>query len=191
MIEPNNTNLFRVKACAGHHDNAASACSAEGARSGEWRADIAPADAPCSQSERPQRLRRILAVDDEPDILYVVAISLEGENFEVQTARDGRRALECVTQLRPDLIIMDVVMPGMGGFAALRTLKEDPATENIPVIMLTARDSEADVLGGWLRGADLYMTKPFEIRQLVANVHTIFRDLDRSDEDYLLPPLAD
>lgn len=129
--------------------------------------------------------RKILAVDDEPDILSVVLIGLESENFEVITARDGRQALECVAQFHPDLIIMDVVMPKMSGLAALRSLKENPTTENIPIIMLTARDSEADILSGWLRGADLYMTKPFDIWQLIANVHTVFRDQDRADENYL------
>lgn len=131
------------------------------------------------------RRKQILAVDDEADILSVVALGLEHEGFEVMTARHGRQALECVAQIRPDLIIMDVVMPEMSGLAALRRLKENPATENIPVIMLTARASEADVLSGWLRGADLYMTKPFDIWDLIANVHTIFRDLNQGDEDYL------
>lgn len=131
------------------------------------------------------RRRKILAVDDEPDILGVVHIGLAAENFEVVTARNGRQALDYVAQAPPDLIIMDVLMPEMGGLAALRALKENPATENIPVIMLTARDSEADVLRGWLRGADLYMTKPFDVWQLIANVHTIFGDLNLTDEEYL------
>jgi two-component system alkaline phosphatase synthesis response regulator PhoP/two-component system response regulator VicR len=123
-------------------------------------------------------------VDDDQSITLVVQMSLQSEGYEVVTARNGREALEMVREHQPDMVVMDVMMPIMDGLSALRILKEDESTADIPVIMLTARTSEADVLSGWLRGADMYMTKPFDPWQLIANVNNIFFEDSKSDEEY-------
>jgi two-component system alkaline phosphatase synthesis response regulator PhoP/two-component system response regulator VicR len=118
--------------------------------------------------------RKILAVDDEKHIVRLVQINLQKEGYEVVTATNGREALEAVAQHRPDLIVMDVMMPEMDGFEALQKLKENPATQNIPVVMLTAKAQDADVFKGWQSGADLYLTKPFNPQELITFVKRIF-----------------
>jgi two-component system alkaline phosphatase synthesis response regulator PhoP/two-component system response regulator VicR len=128
--------------------------------------------------------KKILAVDDDQSITLVVQMSLQAEGYEVITARNGREALEMVREHQPDMVVMDVMMPIMDGLSALRILKEDEATAELPIIMLTARATEADVLSGWLRGADMYMTKPFDPWQLIANVNNIFFEDSKSDEEY-------
>jgi DNA-binding response OmpR family regulator len=126
----------------------------------------------------------ILAVDDQPEILEIIDFSLRSEGYRVALARNGREALAHVETTRPSLVIMDVTMPEMDGFEALRRLKEDPATEHLPVVMLTARSEEADILAGWLRGADLYLTKPFDPLELLAHVNHVLRDMQISDAEY-------
>ncbi len=146
---------------------------------------------PSDQAEphAPGQAPLILAVDDEPEILNMIHFTLRSEGYQVAQARNGREALEQARARRPALVIMDVTMPEMDGFEALRRLKEDPATETLPVIMLTARVEEADILAGWLRGADLYLTKPFDPFELLAHVSRVLRDTQVSDDEYfdLLP----
>lgn len=127
--------------------------------------------------------RKILAVDDEKHIVRLVQINLQKEGFEVVTATNGREALEAVTQHSPDLIVMDVMMPEMDGFEALQKLKENPDTQNIPVIMLTAKAQDADVFKGWQSGADLYLTKPFNPQELITFVKRIFESQQESGDD--------
>lgn len=126
----------------------------------------------------------ILAVDDEAEILDLIRFTLRSEGYRVATAVNGREALEQVATSRPALVIMDVTMPEMDGFEALRRLKEREATENLPVVMLTARSEEADILAGWLRGADLYLTKPFDPFELLAHINRVLREVRISDADY-------
>ena len=118
--------------------------------------------------------KKILAVDDERHILRLVQINLEKAGYEVLTGSNGREAVEMVRAHNPDLVVMDVMMPEMDGFEALQTLKHDPATANIPVIMLTAKAQDADVFHGWQSGADLYLTKPFNPMELLTFVKRIF-----------------
>lgn len=119
--------------------------------------------------------KKILAVDDEKHIVRLVQINLEKEGYEVITANTGREALEKVAAEKPDLVIMDVMMPEMDGLEALAALKNDEATANIPIIMLTAKAQDADVFRGWQTGADLYLTKPFNPMELVTFVKRIFQ----------------
>lgn len=126
--------------------------------------------------------KKILAVDDERHILRLVQINLEKAGYEVVTGSNGREALEMVAQHSPDLIVMDVMMPEMDGFEALQTLKNDPATASIPVIMLTAKAQDADVFHGWQSGADLYLTKPFNPMELLTFVKRIFEAQSESAE---------
>ena len=118
--------------------------------------------------------RKILAVDDEKHILRLVQINLEKAGYAVVTGSNGQEAVEVARREKPDLIVMDVMMPVMDGFEALKTLKADPKTENIPVIMLTAKAQDADVFHGWQSGADLYLTKPFNPLELLTFVKRIF-----------------
>ena len=118
--------------------------------------------------------KKILAVDDERHIVRLVQINLQKEGYEVVTAENGRDALEKVKTEKPDLIVMDVMMPEMDGFEALEKLKADEETANIPVIMLTAKAQDADVFSGWQKGADLYLTKPFNPAELLTFVKRIF-----------------
>ena len=114
--------------------------------------------------------KRILAVDDEQPIVRLVQVNLERAGYEVITAFNGREALEAVHAHHPDLIVMDVMMPEVDGLEALRILKSDQATSSIPVIMLTAKVQDADVMQGWQEGADMYLTKPFDQRELLVFV---------------------
>lgn len=143
---------------------------------------------------------KILAVDDEKHIVRLVQINLQKEGYEVATASTGKEALEKVSEFSPDLIVMDVMMPEMDGFEALKKLKENPATREIPVIMLTAKAQDADVFRGWQSGADLYLTKPFNPAELLTFVRRLLQssqpaadktyDIDDvlEDESLLIPP---
>jgi len=118
--------------------------------------------------------KKILAVDDERHIVRLVQINLMKEGYEVVTAGTGREALDKVRSEKPDLVVMDVMMPEMDGFEALEKMKADPTMQNIPVIMLTAKAQDADVFAGWQKGADLYLTKPFNPAELLSFVRRIF-----------------
>jgi two-component system, OmpR family, alkaline phosphatase synthesis response regulator PhoP len=108
----------------------------------------------------------ILVVDDDPNVIRVVEINLTQEGHQVRTAGDGEAALAAVAQERPDLLILDVMMPKLDGFETLKRLKADPAAAEIPVIMLTARAQDEDVFEGYGTGAQWYLTKPFEPGEL-------------------------
>ncbi len=131
--------------------------------------------------------KKILAVDDEKHILRLVQINLEKAGYEVVTGSNGREAIEKVRSEKPELIVMDVMMPEMDGFEALKQLKADPETADIPVIMLTAKAQDADVFHGWQSGADLYLTKPFNPMELLTFVKRIFDakgEADNADKTY-------
>jgi two-component system, OmpR family, response regulator MtrA len=110
--------------------------------------------------------RRVLFADDDPGMRAIVALNLQAEGFEVTTVEDGEEALLEAERLRPDLIVLDVMMPGRDGFEVLRELKENEGTAAIPVVMLTAKATDSDVWEGWKSGADYYMTKPFNPEDL-------------------------
>ena len=125
--------------------------------------------------------KKILAVDDEKHILRLVQINLEKAGYEVVTGTNGREAVEKVRSEKPELVVMDVMMPEMDGFEALKVLKGDPETAAIPVIMLTAKAQDADVFHGWQSGADLYLTKPFNPMELLTFVKRIFDAKDEAE----------
>ena len=118
--------------------------------------------------------RKILTCDDEKHIVRLIQVNLERQGYEVITAYNGAECLAKVAEDRPDLIVLDVMMPEMTGFEVLEALKKNPDTENIPVIMLTARAQDADVLRGWQSGVECYLTKPFNPMELIAFVKRIF-----------------
>lgn len=115
---------------------------------------------------------RILVVDDEPSIVKVLAYNLERAGYEVLVARDGVEALTLARPGRPDLVILDLMLPGLDGLEVCRSLRRE---RDVPVIMLTARDSEIDRVVGLELGADDYVVKPFSVRELMARVKNVLR----------------
>lgn len=120
--------------------------------------------------------RCILLVDDDDNILRSLTLYLESEDFHVLNASGGREALAQVAEDPPDLIVLDVMMPEVDGFTVLETLKASPQTCDIPVIMLTAKGQDQDVLRGFTLGAHAYMSKPVNYTELVDNIQLIFED---------------
>ena len=116
---------------------------------------------------------RVLVVDDEAYILNILDFSLDSEGFEVVTAANGEEALRAASERRPDLIILDVMMPKIDGFEVCRALKAKKDTKSIPVILLTAKERESDRQKGQEVGADLYMTKPFSPGRLIDAVRSL------------------
>ncbi len=110
---------------------------------------------------------RILVIEDEPDLVELVRINLELSGHEVLSAADGAEGLTAARHERPDLILLDVMMPVLDGWQVLLALKEDAELEDIPVVMLTALSEERDLIRGHLQGAIRYVTKPFEMRELL------------------------
>lgn len=117
----------------------------------------------------------ILVIEDEPDILEVIEYNLAREGYKVKTARDGDDGLKRARRDSPDLVLLDVMLPGVDGVEVCRQLKRDPITRAIPVMMVTAKGEESDVVLGLGVGADDYITKPFSPRQLVARVQAVLR----------------
>jgi two-component system alkaline phosphatase synthesis response regulator PhoP/two-component system response regulator VicR len=105
-------------------------------------------------------------------------VNLERQGYEVVTAFDGKEALQKVEDERPDLVVLDVMMPYMDGFEVLQNLRRNPSTRDIPVIMLTAKAQDADVFKGWQSGVDCYLTKPFNPMELISFVKRIFKSLE-------------
>lgn len=116
---------------------------------------------------------RILAVDDEPNIVRLIQVNLERDGYTVETANNGAQALAKIRNNRPDLLVSDVMMPEMDGFELLANVRRDPMLADLPVIMLTAKAQDKDVMEGYTRGADMYLTKPFnpmELKQFVKRI---------------------
>lgn len=134
--------------------------------------------------------RTVLVVDDEEYIRDLVRTALSFSGYEVSVAADGVAALNGVQQLRPDLVVLDVAMPGFDGFEVVRRMRD--SGDNTPVIFLTARDSVEDRLSGFTKGGDDYVTKPFSLEELVARVEAVLRRAGRSaPEEAALLTFAD
>jgi DNA-binding response OmpR family regulator len=126
--------------------------------------------------------RHILAVDDDDSICRVLELSLTRAGYRVTTARDGEEALEKVQADRPDLILLDIIMPRMDGFAVLRRLKDDPGTAAIPVLMLTAKGDDTSIIQGWESGVCCYVPKPFDLAELVILVRRFLEETAPAEE---------
>lgn len=118
---------------------------------------------------------RVLVVEDEPDIAALIAYQLTREGFRVETAGTGPEALQAISRDIPDLVVLDRMLPGLSGDEVLLRLKEEAATSNIPVLVLTAKREQEDRIRGLELGADDYLTKPFSPRELVLRVQAILR----------------
>ena len=116
---------------------------------------------------------RILIVDDEPSIVLSLEFLLQNEGYETASAHNGSEALQCAAAFRPQLIVLDVMLPVIDGFEVCRQLRADPAHAGLKILLLTARGRAAEVERGIHLGADLYMTKPFATRDLVATVREL------------------
>ncbi len=123
--------------------------------------------------------RKILVVDDDPDIFEIVQTNLEGAGYEVVGASDGSEGLRKVLAENPDLVILDVLMPEMDGWEVLRQIEADPRTAGLPIIMLTCKSEDADILRGLEEGAVEYVTKPFYPENLVASVKILLNVFDQ------------
>ena len=124
--------------------------------------------------------KRLLIVDDDPNLLRAVAACLRGEGYEVDTARSGDEALIHIAQRLPDLIVSDIRMPRMDGYALARQLRSNPRTDLIPIIFLTAKDESSERIAGIRAGVDAYLTKPFEPDELIAVIGNILTRVERT-----------
>jgi DNA-binding NarL/FixJ family response regulator len=124
--------------------------------------------------------KRLLIVDDDPSLLRAVAACLRGEGYEVDTARSGDEALIHIAQRLPDLIVSDIRMPRMDGYALARQLRNNARTDLIPVIFLTAKDESSERIAGIRAGVDAYLTKPFEPDELIAVIGNILTRVERT-----------
>lgn len=112
----------------------------------------------------------VLIVDDSPTELRAYRQMLEKNGHQVETAKDGEESLQLARKIKPDLILMDVVMPGMNGFQATRSLAKDPATAEIPIVIITTKDQETDKVWGMRQGARDYLVKPVKEAELIERV---------------------
>ena len=126
--------------------------------------------------------KKILLVDDEEDILNLVKYNLEREGYRVETVMTGEQAVRNARESMPDLILLDLMLPGMDGLDVCRILKNDKGTGLIPIVMLTAKGEDSDIVTGLELGADDYITKPFSPRILVARVKAVLRRDSRTEE---------
>jgi len=124
--------------------------------------------------------RRVLVVDDEENVVHLVASALRFDGFEAVTASDGHSALAAVAEHEPDLVVLDVMMPGLDGYAVLAHLRSGGSA--VPVIFLTARDAASDRVSGLRSGADDYVVKPFSVEELLARVHAVLRRTQSDNE---------
>lgn len=132
---------------------------------------------------------QVLVIEDDEDIVEVLMHTLGSNNFKVAAKGNGEDGLKAAQELKPDLILLDVMLPGKNGLAVCRDLKADPATHDIPVVMLTAKGAEDDIVKGLEAGADDYVVKPFRQKELIARMQTILRRnvrANRPQEDAIL-----
>lgn len=122
--------------------------------------------------------RKILVVDDEKDIVDLITYNLEREGFATIRAYDGHAALELAKAKKPDLVVLDLMLPGIRGMDVCRFIRKNPETETLPIIMLTARSDQMDKILGLEIGADDYITKPFNVMELIARIRSVLRRWD-------------
>ncbi len=121
------------------------------------------------------RRKKILVVDDERDLVELISVNLQRNGYEVISAHDGATGLDMARKQRPDLVILDVMMPGLSGRDVTMQLKGNPDTATMPILMLTAKTEETDIIVGLSMGADDYVTKPFSMKVLMARVGALLR----------------
>ena len=128
--------------------------------------------------ENPRKRYRILIVDDEPHILQMIQINMKTKGYESITAETGEEALKLAVSESPDLILLDIMLPGIDGVEVCRRIKSDPATKRIPVLMISAKSEGQDRIKGFLGGADDYITKPFSLEELFLRIRASLRQVE-------------
>jgi DNA-binding response OmpR family regulator len=149
-----------------------------GARADAGRPEVQRPPAPparASGADRPAQKKRVLVVDDEKDLVELISFNLVRNGYEAVPAHNGNEALEAALANPPDLIVLDIMLPGLSGTEVARRLKSDPRTASVPIVMLTARGEETDVVVGLTLGADDYVTKPFSMKILLARLSSVLR----------------
>mgnify|MGYP006164457053 CR=1 FL=1 len=121
-------------------------------------------------------IKMILLFDDEPNIIISLEFSFKKNNFQVFIARDGQEALEILKTEQPDLIILDIMMPNVDGYATIEAVRKDEKLSNCKVIFLSAKNKESDIEKGMRLGANAYMTKPFSIKKLIEQVNELLQE---------------
>jgi len=116
---------------------------------------------------------RILIVDDEPNIVLALELLMKREGYEIQSVSDGEKAVEAAGQFRPDLILLDVMLPRMDGYEVCQRIRADASLKGVVIVMLTAKGREVEMEKGLALGADLYITKPFSTREVVRKVKEV------------------
>lgn len=127
----------------------------------------------------PKDNKKLLLIDDDPNLILLVKDYLEFRGYNVDTAENGREALELLENLIPDMIICDVMMPEMDGYTLVKHIRQEPVTNRIPVLFLSAKGQSQDRVKGLNEGADVYMSKPFEPEELVAQVESSLKQIKR------------
>ncbi len=130
------------------------------------------------QEKQPQL--KVLVVDDEDNIIELIRLGLRYEGFQVEVASDGEQGITVAQRENPDLIILDVMMPGIDGLEVCRRLRDNPTTRDVPILMLTAKDEVGDRIMGLKTGADDYVTKPFDFYELLERIRAILRRQNRA-----------
>ena len=128
-----------------------------------------------------QPLQKVLVIDDEENIIEFVKLGLRYEGFQVESAPDGEQGITMAQRINPELIILDVMMPGIDGIEVCQRLRTNPTTRDIPILMLNAKDAVQDRIGGLDAGADDYLTKPFDFDELLARMRAILRRQKRAN----------
>ncbi|MFI5040252.1 MAG: response regulator transcription factor [Acidimicrobiales bacterium] len=118
-------------------------------------------------------MKRVLVVDDDDNVVEVISANLVAEGYEVEVTGDGATAWERVVTAPPDLVVLDWMLPGRSGLDLLRDFRRHPRTRHLPIVMLSAKASDAEIWEGWQAGADFYLTKPFMIEQLLHHLEQL------------------
>jgi two-component system alkaline phosphatase synthesis response regulator PhoP len=129
--------------------------------------------------------KKVLVVDDEPDIREIISFNLVKEGYEIETAKNGSEALSKVSSFKPDLVVLDIMMPGMDGVEVCRTIRANPSHNDMLIIFLTALSDEASQIRGLETGADDYVSKPISPKVLVSRVNAILRRVHKEDDKQL------
>ena len=127
--------------------------------------------------------QHILIIEDEPDITEILKYNLEKNHYQVSSAETGEAGLAAARETSPDLVLLDLMLPGIDGLEVCRKLREDPRTRDILVVMLTAKGTESDVVVGLTLGADDYIVKPFSTSELMARIKAVLRRVEHKDVD--------
>ena len=130
-----------------------------------------------------RKASRILVVDDEPEIHAVLGKLLQNEGYEVESSYSAGEAMEAIAKEKPDLILLDIMMPHVSGIELCNSLKSDPATKEILVLIVSARDAQADRIEGLIHGADDYVSKPFHLRSLVRKIEHMLQKKIKDEFD--------